>query len=76
MLSRRAAKKPLLMKWMKSQRLQFAKEHAHWTYEDWSEVLFSNESTFKTIRATGKLWGGRSGLTSLSPVSQSRRLSI
>lgn len=54
MPSRRAAKKPLLTKRMKAQRLDFAKKHAHWTYEDWSEVMFSDESTFKTIRATGK----------------------
>jgi hypothetical protein len=52
--SRRAAKKPCLTTRMKAQRLQLALEHAHWTYEEWSEVMFSDESTFKTIRATGK----------------------
>jgi hypothetical protein len=54
MPSRRAAKKPLLTKRMKARRLQFTKEHAHWVYEDWSEVMFSDESTFKTIKATKK----------------------
>jgi hypothetical protein len=43
---------------MKAQRLQFAKEHAYWTYEDSSECsdgrMFSDESTFKIIRADGK----------------------
>ncbi len=72
MPSRRAAKEPLLMKRLGAHRQQFAKEHAHQTYEDWSEVMFSDESTFKTIRLLAKLRGSRSGLTSLSPVSQSR----
>ncbi len=61
---------------MKAHRQQFAKEHAHWTYEDLSEVLFSDESTFKTIRPLAKLLGGQSGLPSLSPVPQLRRQSI
>ena len=29
---------------MKAKRLCFAKKHAHWTGEEWSKVLFSDES--------------------------------
>ncbi len=47
--------KPLLTKRMKARRLQFTKEYAQWAYEDWSEVMFSDESTFKTIKATKKI---------------------
>jgi IS30 family transposase len=44
--SRMAAQKPLLTKKMKSKRLAFAKKYKHWTEEEWSKVMFSDESTF------------------------------
>ena len=50
--SRTAAIKPLLTKKMKLKRLVFAKAYRHFTPEDWSKVMFSNESTFRCIRAT------------------------
>jgi hypothetical protein len=49
--SRMAAQKPLLTKKMKSKRLAFAKKYKHWTEEDWSKVMFSDESTFRCLRA-------------------------
>ena len=42
--SRKPARKPLLTKAIKDKRLKFAKAHQHWTSEDWSKVLFSDES--------------------------------
>ena len=32
---------------MKAKRLAFAKEHHDWTIQQWSKVLFSDESTFQ-----------------------------
>ena len=43
---RRPRKKPLLKSWQKLSRLQWAKQHRHWTKEDWEKVLFSDESPF------------------------------
>lgn len=52
--SRQAAKKPLLTKKMKKARMDFCKAHLHWTEEDWKQVLFSDESSFLTIRSRTK----------------------
>jgi transposase len=49
--SRIAAQKPLLTDKMKAKRLAFAKKYVSWTEEDWSRVMFSDESTFRCIRA-------------------------
>lgn len=51
MNSRCAAAKPLLTKKMMKKRLIFAKEHKDWTKEQWSKVMFSDESSFKCIQA-------------------------
>jgi transposase len=48
-LSRAAAKKPLLTSAMVKKRLRFCKKHLHWTEKDWETVMFSDESTFKLI---------------------------
>ena len=52
MPSRTAAQKPLLTEKMKKKRLQFAKNYRHFTQEDWSKVMYSDESTFRCIRVT------------------------
>ena len=44
--SRRPAKKPLLTPVQMKKRVQFCKRHKDWTVRQWSEVLFSDESTF------------------------------
>lgn len=49
--SRSAAKKPLLTKAMKKKRLAFCKKYKDWTEEQWSHVMFSDESMFKCIRS-------------------------
>ena len=50
--SRVAAMKPLLTAKMKQKRLNFAKAYSHFTPEDWSKVMYSDESTFRCLRAT------------------------
>jgi len=39
-----AARKPLLRKINIKKRLRFAKQHAHWTLEQWYQVLWTDES--------------------------------
>ena len=41
------AKKPKLTPLMKRKRLEFARNHLHWTFDDWGKVLFPDESTFQ-----------------------------
>ena len=47
-----AAKKPLLRSFNIKRRLNWALDHVHWTPEQWSNVLFTDESKFE-------LFGGR-----------------
>ncbi len=42
--------KPLLTSKMMVKRLKFAKQYAHWTPEDWSKIMYSDESTFRCMR--------------------------
>ena len=49
--SRRMAKKPKLSDKMKAKRLAFAEKHKQWTEEQWSKVMFSDESNF--VLSTG-----------------------
>jgi hypothetical protein len=49
MPSRVMAMKPLLTSKMMVKRLKFAKKYAHWTPEDWSKVMCSDESTFRCV---------------------------
>jgi hypothetical protein len=51
MPSRRVAQKPLLTEKMKKKRMAFCKAYQHWTAEDWSKVMYSDESTFRCIRS-------------------------
>ncbi len=55
MPSRRAAKKPLLTAPMMKKRIQFCKTYLHWTSADWLKVMFSDESTFRLVRAGSAL---------------------
>ena len=45
--SYKPARKPRLTPVMKAKRLAFAKKHRDWTIQQWSKVLFSDESTFQ-----------------------------
>jgi transposase len=51
MPSRSAAQKPLLTLKMKKKRLAFCRAYKAWTAEDWANVMFSDESTFRCIRS-------------------------
>jgi transposase len=42
-----AVKKPFLSDIHKAKRLAFANEHLHWTIDDWSNVIWTDESSFE-----------------------------
>lgn len=46
--SRVAAQKPHVTERQRQQRLDFAREFQQWTVDDWSQVIFTDESTFCT----------------------------
>lgn len=50
---RHGVKKPLISKKNRMARLKFAQEHLHRSIEDWSNVLFSDESKFKLFGSDG-----------------------
>ncbi|RXN05697.1 testis-expressed sequence 2 -like protein [Labeo rohita] len=54
LVSRRAAKKPLLSKKNIRDRLIFCKKYGEWTAEDWGKVIFSDEASFRLFGASGK----------------------
>jgi hypothetical protein len=45
----RRKKQPLLTDAHKKRRIVFAREHLNWTVEQWSDVLFTDESSFKVF---------------------------
>ena len=51
-------KKPLLTQAQKSKRLDWAKRYRHWSIKDWEQVVFSDESMFRTYshRRTQRVW--------------------
>ena len=53
LMSKRAAKKPLLSRKDIRDRLIFCKRYRDWTAEDWGKVIFSEVSTFRLF------WGIR-----------------
>jgi transposase len=52
--ARRSRKKPLLTKKQKKSRFQWAKDHKEWTIEQWSKVLWSDETYFTLFPRPGK----------------------
>uniref|UniRef100_A0AAZ3RDW6 Transposase Tc1-like domain-containing protein n=1 Tax=Oncorhynchus tshawytscha TaxID=74940 RepID=A0AAZ3RDW6_ONCTS len=54
LVSRRAAKKPLLSRKNIIDRLIFCKMYRDWTAEDWGNVVVSDESPFRLFGASGK----------------------
>ena len=51
-----ARKKPQLRAYNVMKRLQWAKEHANWTVEQWERVLWSDESPFTIYRERGRVY--------------------
>ncbi|CAJ0924187.1 unnamed protein product [Ranitomeya imitator] len=54
LVSRRAAKKPLLSRKNIRDRLIFCKRYREWTAKDWGKVIFSDESPFRLFGTSGK----------------------
>ncbi|CAJ0948394.1 unnamed protein product [Ranitomeya imitator] len=54
LVSRRAAKKPLLSRKNIRDRLIFCKRYREWTAEDWGKVIFSDECPFRLFGTSGK----------------------
>jgi transposase len=52
-------KKPYLKVAQRMRRLQWCKEHRDWTVEQWSKVLFSDESPFTLFPDSGKQYTRR-----------------
>jgi len=54
LVARVKKKKPLLTKKHRQKRLDFAKKHQSWTVEDWSKVIWSDESKFQLFGSDGR----------------------
>lgn len=55
-----AMKKPLLRKQNKQKRLKWAREHQHWTIEEWKNVLWTDESKFELFGTRRRVFVRRS----------------
>ncbi|XP_066947049.1 uncharacterized protein [Macrobrachium rosenbergii] len=55
LLCHHAAKKPLLTDGMKKKRLAFCNKYKDWTKEQWRDVMFSDESTFRMVRSASNV---------------------
>lgn len=51
-----SAKKPLLTAWHRKKRLEWALKYRHWDADDWSTVVWSDESPLKTFAKFGRVW--------------------
>lgn len=70
LVSRRAAKKPLLSRKNIRDRLIFCKRYRDWTAEDWGKVIFSDESSFDCLGHLEKRLSGEDKVSAtISPVS-------
>jgi transposase len=54
MPARTAAKKPLLTALMTRKRIKFCKKYLNWTPQQWENVMFSDESTFRLVNSRGR----------------------
>jgi transposase len=76
-----AVKKPFLSDIHKAKRLAFAKEHLHWTIDDWSKVIWTDESSFEVGKPSCQIrvWRKaheRYNYNCLAPTFKSGRTSI
>jgi hypothetical protein len=69
----KAVKRPLLTKKHAAQRLKWAKEHRHWTREDWKKVAWSDECAVQKDSDTRAVWVWRRQTSSEKYVSKNIR---
>lgn len=60
-------RKPLLSARHRKARLEFAQRHRSWTFEDWSRVIFSDETKFNRLGSDGRKWIWRQPSQGLRP---------
>ncbi|GBN80718.1 Transposable element Tcb2 transposase [Araneus ventricosus] len=68
--SRRPTRVPLMTAQHKSLRLAWARQHRHWTVDDWKHVSWSDESRFQLYRADGRVRVWRQPHESMDPTCQ------
>ena len=56
LFGRVARRKPLLSAKNRRKRFLFAKQHLHWTFNDWKKVIFSDESRFQLFYSNGRTY--------------------
>uniref|UniRef100_A0A3Q1EHV3 Transposase Tc1-like domain-containing protein n=1 Tax=Acanthochromis polyacanthus TaxID=80966 RepID=A0A3Q1EHV3_9TELE len=62
-----AKKKPFVSEKNRKKRLKFAKEHLHWTAEQWSQVVWSDESKYNMRASAGAVYVRRKAGEALNP---------
>jgi len=60
------AKKPLLTKRHRRERLDFALAYQDWTVEDWKTVVWSDETKINRLGSDGRIWAWKKAGESLS----------
>ena len=60
------AKKPLLTKRHRKERLDFALAHLNWTVEDWKSVVWSDETKINRLGSDGRRWAWKKAGEGLS----------
>ncbi|GFV48202.1 transposable element Tcb2 transposase [Trichonephila clavipes] len=68
--SRRLTRVPLLTAQHKALRLPWARQHRHWTVEDWKHAAWSDKSHFQWNRADERVRVGRQPHESMDPTYQ------
>lgn len=68
--SRRPTRVPLLTPRHKALRLAWARQHRHWTVDDWKNVAWSDESRYQLYRADGRVRVWRQPHESMDPSCQ------
>ncbi|GBM00215.1 hypothetical protein AVEN_32576-1 [Araneus ventricosus] len=53
--SRRPTRAPLLAAWYNALRLSWARQHYHWTVDDWKHVTWSDESCFQLYQTNARV---------------------
>ena len=60
-------RKPFLSRVNRKRRLQFALQRKNWSVEDWSQIIFSDESKSQLYKINGRTYVGRSVGETLNP---------